>query len=89
MAWQINHRSGELSDNAEVVLRRRYLSKDRDGNVLEDADGLFRRVATTCRRPTGITAPATSSAGHRGALLPGHAPPGTAAQFTDADERRP
>ena len=45
MAWQINHRSGELSDNAEVVLRRRYLSKDRDGNVLEDADGLFRRVA--------------------------------------------
>ena len=45
MAWKINHRSGDLSDNAEVVLRRRYLSKDREGNVLEDADGMFRRVA--------------------------------------------
>ena len=45
IADQINRRSGELSDNAEVVLQRRYLSKDRDGNVLEDADGMFRRVA--------------------------------------------
>ena len=45
IAWQVNRRSGELSQNAEVVLLRRYLSKDRDGNVLEDADGLFRRVA--------------------------------------------
>ncbi len=45
IAGQINRRSGGLSPNAEVVLRRRYLSKDRDGNVLEDADGMFRRVA--------------------------------------------
>ncbi len=45
MAWQISHRSGDLSGNAEVVLRRRYLSKDRDGQVLEDPDGMFRRVA--------------------------------------------
>ena len=45
IANQINERSGELSPNAEVVLRRRYLSKDREGNVLEDADGMFRRVA--------------------------------------------
>ena len=45
IADQINRRSGELSPNAEVVLRRRYLSKDREGNVLEDADGMFRRVA--------------------------------------------
>ena len=45
IAEQINRRSGELSSNAEVVLRRRYLSKDREGNVLEDADGMFRRVA--------------------------------------------
>ncbi len=44
-AGQINRRSGELSPNAEVVLLRRYLSKDREGNVLEDADGMFRRVA--------------------------------------------
>ena len=45
IAGQINRRSGDLSPNAEVVLRRRYLSKDREGNVLEDADGMFRRVA--------------------------------------------
>ena len=45
IAGQINRRSGELSSNAEVVLQRRYLSKDREGNVLEDADGMFRRVA--------------------------------------------
>ena len=45
IAGQINRRSGDLSDNAEVVLQRRYLSKDRDGNILEDPDGMFRRVA--------------------------------------------
>ncbi len=45
IAWQTNERSTELSDNSKVVLARRYLSKDRDGNVLEDADGMFRRVA--------------------------------------------
>ena len=45
IAEQINRRSGELSPNAEVVLQRRYLSKDREGNVLENADGMFRRVA--------------------------------------------
>ena len=45
IAWQTNRRSGDLSHNAEVVLQRRYLSKDRDGNILEDSDGMFRRVA--------------------------------------------
>ncbi|MYC28636.1 MAG: vitamin B12-dependent ribonucleotide reductase [Chloroflexi bacterium] len=45
IAQQINSRSTELTENSEVVLRRRYLSKDREGNVLEDPDGMFRRVA--------------------------------------------
>ncbi len=45
IAQQINNRSTELTENSKVVLRRRYLSKDREGNVLEDADGMFRRVA--------------------------------------------
>ena len=45
IAGDINDRDGELSANAEVVLQRRYLSKDREGNILEDADGMFRRVA--------------------------------------------
>ena len=35
----------ELTDNAKVVLERRYLSKDREGVILEDSDGMFRRVA--------------------------------------------
>ncbi len=45
IAQQINNRSTELTTNSQVVLRRRYLSKDREGNVLEDPDGMFRRVA--------------------------------------------
>ena len=35
----------ELTDNAIVVLLRRYLSRDREGQVLEGSDGMFRRVA--------------------------------------------
>lgn len=45
IAGRVNGRDGGLTGNAEVVLRRRYLSKDREGRVMEDADGLFRRVA--------------------------------------------
>lgn len=35
----------EISKNAEVVLERRYLTRDENGNLTEDAEGLFRRVA--------------------------------------------
>ncbi len=45
IADRIGDRSPELTENAQVVLERRYLSKDREGNVLEDIDGMFRRVA--------------------------------------------
>ncbi len=45
IAESYNERTGELTDNARVVLQRRYLSKDREGNVLEDPSGMFRRVA--------------------------------------------
>jgi ribonucleoside-diphosphate reductase alpha chain len=36
-----------LSDNARVVLERRYLAKDADGNLTETPEQLFRRVAQT------------------------------------------
>ena len=45
IAEECNNRGGTLTDNARVVLHRRYLSKDREGNVLEDPEGMFRRVA--------------------------------------------
>ena len=45
IAGEYNGRNGTLTDNARVVLQRRYLSKDREGNVLEDPEGMFRRVA--------------------------------------------
>ena len=45
IAKQTNERSTELTDNAKVVLERRYLSKNREGKILEDPDGMFRRVA--------------------------------------------
>ncbi|MGI6152119.1 MAG: vitamin B12-dependent ribonucleotide reductase [Christensenellales bacterium] len=35
----------KLSPNAIKVLERRYFSKDEHGNLIEDAEGMFRRVA--------------------------------------------
>ncbi len=34
-----------LSDNARVVLERRYLAKDAEGRPAETPEGMFRRVA--------------------------------------------
>lgn len=34
-----------LSENAVKVLERRYLAKDENGKIIEDPEGLFRRVA--------------------------------------------
>ena len=40
----------ELTENARVVLERRYLAKDDDGNVVETPAQLFRRVADNIAR---------------------------------------
>ena len=34
-----------LSDNAIKVLEKRYLTKDETGKLLEDPEGMFKRVA--------------------------------------------
>ncbi len=35
----------ELTENARVVLEKRYLARDENGKPMEDVEGLFRRVA--------------------------------------------
>ena len=35
----------DISANALKVLEKRYLEKDKDGNCIEDVEGLFQRVA--------------------------------------------
>ena len=50
--------TGSLTTNAQVVLLRRYLAKDREGNVIENADQMFHRVAhnlAQADRPYGAT----------------------------------
>lgn len=37
--------AGELSEAAREVLERRYLARDEEGRLIEDADGMFRRAA--------------------------------------------
>lgn len=41
----------KISKNAGVVLERRYLTRDENGNVIETAEGLFRRVAKALAAP--------------------------------------
>ena len=40
-----------ISDNAQVVLKKRYFTKDKFGKHNEDADGMFRRVAENLAAP--------------------------------------
>lgn len=37
--------NGKLTDNAKTVLKRRYLKKDSDGNIIETPEEMFARVA--------------------------------------------
>ena len=41
----------EINENAQVVLEHRYLLKDGKGDLAEDPDGLFRRVANALAKP--------------------------------------
>ena len=46
-----NFKPAEISENAKVVLEHRYLLKNDSGDVVEDPDGLFRRVASALAKP--------------------------------------
>ena len=41
----------QISENALVVLERRYLTRDTEGNLIESPEGLFGRVATALADP--------------------------------------
>lgn len=43
-----------LSGNAERVLKARYLSKDKEGNILESPEDMFRRVARAVASADGL-----------------------------------
>ena len=43
-----------LTENAMKVLEKRYLAKDINGKLLEDVDGLFRRVAKAIAAPDTV-----------------------------------
>ena len=45
MADELTSRQPQLSDNAQLVLERRYLAKDRNGKVVETLEEMFHRVA--------------------------------------------
>ena len=40
-----NLQPGDLTENAQIVLEKRYLAKDKTGTIYEDPDEMFRRVA--------------------------------------------
>ncbi|MDP6426088.1 MAG: ribonucleotide reductase N-terminal alpha domain-containing protein, partial [Dehalococcoidia bacterium] len=40
-----------ISENANVILQKRYLQKDNNGKVTETPDGMFRRVAKALAEP--------------------------------------
>ncbi len=47
----------DLSDNARVVLEKRYLRKDANGEIAETPAGMFRRVAHAIAAPEYMTVP--------------------------------
>lgn len=62
------HEQLKISDNARVVLERRYLARDDAGNFIETPEQLFRRVADNIAEAEERYLPATASPDQRRAL---------------------
>ncbi len=76
-----------LSDNARVVLERRYLAKDAAGNLVETPEQLFRRVAhniAQAERQYAEPAAALAAKGRRSANGAPPAPEATHVGYEDA-----
>ena len=89
MATKAEHRDVALSDNARVVLERRYLAKDEHGRVVETPEQLFQRVAAQHRRRGGRLRRRATGRRLGEALPRRHDQPPLPAQLADARERRP
>ncbi|MGE0686221.1 MAG: ribonucleotide reductase N-terminal alpha domain-containing protein, partial [Dehalococcoidia bacterium] len=62
MTAQPTRHAIELGDNARVVLERRYLVKDVNGNVIEAPEDLFQRVAVNIAEAERAYKPADETA---------------------------
>ena len=51
VSQELSSTRGQLSENAKVVLKRRYQAKDENGMVTEDATDMFHRVASALSQP--------------------------------------
>ncbi len=57
LADELTSAQPNLSENADTVLQRRYLAKDRDGNVTETPEEMFHRVAGNLARVESLYDP--------------------------------
>ncbi len=53
-------KKSELTNNALIVLNRRYLKKDKKGNVIETPEEMFRRVAENIASADSLYAPTSN-----------------------------
>ena len=43
--------SAKISDNAKIILEKRYLRKNKNGEITETSDEMFKRVANALSKP--------------------------------------
>ncbi len=79
----------ELTQNAQIVLKKRYLVKDDTGRPTETPEELFRRVALAIAQPDALYEGQDRVQETARKFLEPHDLTGFHAQFSNFDERRP